>query len=84
MHADGAAVKVSQALIHEQDIKVPAFPDNHTSVEVFRKWYKSVARYCARKPLFVEAETVFSAIRGWGHALDVDAEISQMFANAES
>ena len=55
---------------------MPIFPDKYDNVEVFRLWWKSVAKFCARKTAFECAEFIFAALCGYPNQITNPLEIT--------
>ena len=69
----------TRGLIHENDIKMLAFPDRLESVEVFRRWWTDVAEYCERFPTFPNCSFLFKKLRGYTEAVEIDKDVARLF-----
>ena len=67
---DGGSGKNYEALVDMKDVKMPHLPDGNPSVQVFRRWWQDLAKYCAKREKdWRGATSLFRVIRGYPNIL---------------
>ena len=69
----------ARSLIHEQYIKMPAFPNKHENAEVFRRCWKDVAEHCEGFDSFKGCGTLFKRVRVYEDAIQGEAAVMRFF-----
>ena len=52
-------------LVSIKDIRLPLLSTDTPTVQVFRKWWKDLSRYCQRREEWRGAESLFRVVRGY-------------------